>query len=109
MIDNSNLVINSGNQDAAELAEKIAKGYAWGKHVVKKGEFYGIVSDEREFKELIERIIKNPSETKQLANGRQGYWDDKTETLVITSPKDKDGGACFRPDNGKDYYDNSLE
>jgi hypothetical protein len=107
-IDVPTVVVNGG-QTAAEVAEKIAKGHAWGKHVVKKGEFDGIVSDEKEFKELVERIISKPSESKSLENGRTAYWDDATGSVVIANPNDKDGGTCFRPGSGKEYYDEELK
>ena len=43
----------------------------------------------------------------RLSAGRKAYWDDKTGTVVIvviTNPKDPDGGTAFRPVRGKDYF-----
>ncbi len=42
--------------------------------------------------------------TRELANGRKAYWDDKTGTIVIHDPNSKDLGTVFRSNNGKEYF-----
>lgn len=88
------------------LANQIATGHAFGKHVVQKQEFakYGI-TNVQQFKRHIERIIRKPSSTRDLSDGRSAYWDDATGTVVIRNPKDIDGGTAFIPLNGRAYFE----
>lgn len=59
-----------------------------------------------QFAQHIENVIKNPTSTKELSNGRSAYWDQSTGTVVIRNPKASDGGTAFRPVNGRAYFDN---
>jgi hypothetical protein len=72
--------------------------------VIEGGEFPEVSSTE-ELAQLIDRIMEYPSEYKELSRGREAYWDDDTDTIVITNPRDPDGGTCFRPADGKRYFD----
>jgi filamentous hemagglutinin len=58
--------------------------------------------------QLAESIMKNPSEIKILSNERIGYWDDKTQSVVVYNPNAADKGTFFRPRNGKNYFDIDL-
>jgi hypothetical protein len=49
------------------------------------------------------KIIKNPSESKKISDGREKFWDEKTKTIVIKDPNHKDGGTVFK--TSKRYYD----
>lgn len=89
----------------------IANGHAYDKHVIKQGEFPEIpnpVADRpagiAQFQKIIDRVMGS-AENKALSNGRHAFWEDATGTLVITNPKDADGGTCFRPSAGKSFYD----
>lgn len=86
-------------------AEEIAGGHAYGKHVIKQGEFPGITSP-KQFAGEIERIMTNPSEMRHLSGGRTAYWDNATNTVVIRNPAAADGGTALRPTAGKSYFDN---
>jgi hypothetical protein len=86
-------------------AEQIASGHAFDKHVVGQGE-YPEYSTREEFARHIDDVIKNPSESKPLSNGRSAYWDESSDTVVITNPNDPHGGTAFRPSQGKAYYEN---
>ena len=90
------------------LAEKIANGHAYDKHVIRKGEFPEVQNQE-EFKDLVEGILNHPDEVKDLERGRKAYWDNETGILVIDSPNDPDGGTAFRPPDGKDWFDKELK
>ena len=79
------------------IAERIGNGHAYWKHVVKKGEFPGIASPAQLVTE-VQKILDNASEVKQLKGGRIGFWDAKTETVVIYDPNSSDLGTVFRPD-----------
>lgn len=59
-----------------------------------------------QFAQHIENVVKNPTSTKELSNGRSAYWDQSTGTVVIRNPKASDGGTAFRPVNGRAYFDN---
>jgi filamentous hemagglutinin len=83
----------------------MSKGHAYGKHVVEKGEFPDIRSP-GECAAEIDRVMTNPTHTRQLSGGRTAYRDDKTGTVVIHNPKAADQGTCFKPTDGKSYFDN---
>jgi len=82
---------------------KVANGHAYNLHVIDRGEFPEI-NNRQEFADLIDDIIQRPDENKALTGGRHAYWKD--DTVVITNPRDPDGGTAFRPTRGKAYYDN---
>jgi|GEM_PF-5548539 len=88
----------------SKIAEKISDGHAYEKHVEKKGEFPDIESRE-DFKKHIEDVMNNPDDFKQLRNGREAYWDDETETIVISDPNNPDGGTAYRAYEGKQSYE----
>lgn len=84
------------------FADDIANGHAYDKHVVKKGEFPEIKS-RKEFADLIDKTVQNPTHTRQLSNGRTAYYDANTNTLVLHNPGAADAGTAFRPANGLGY------
>lgn len=83
-------------------AQQIAKGHAWSKH---RGEFPEFAT-EAEFAQHIGGIMASPSASKNLAKGRQAFWDDPSKTVVIRDPSSPDRGTAFRPKDAKAYYDN---
>lgn len=87
-------------------AEEIAKGHAFDKHVIEQNEFRGSITTQQQFADQIENILKHPSATKQLLNGRSAYWDDASGVVVIRNPGAPDGGTAFKPTNGKAYFNN---
>ncbi|MCB9059991.1 MAG: hypothetical protein H6622_00545 [Halobacteriovoraceae bacterium] len=95
---------SSKSGSAKELADKIGGGHAWDKHKIENDEFPEIKTQE-EFKEKIKEIIENPSEAKELREGRKAYWDEKSKTVVIENSRNPDGGTVFRPEDGKKYFE----
>ncbi len=93
--------------EIARIAEQIAGGHAYDKHVVEQHKYPRVKSRE-DFRKLIMRILKNPTEWKPLEGGRSAYWDGETGTVVVRDPRHPDGGTAFRPRDGKYYYDNEL-
>ena len=84
-------------------AKAIANGHGYAKH---KNQFPGVETRD-DYAELIDSIINTVPEENirdDLTNGRKAYWDDATETLVITDPGDIDGGTAYKPDKGKDAF-----
>jgi hypothetical protein len=82
-------------------AQKIASGHAWSKH---RGEFPEF-ANEAQFAHHIDKVMANPSASKNLAKGRIAFWDDSSRTLVIKDPNSLDLGTAFRPLRGRAYFD----
>ena len=93
------------------ISNNIANGHAYEKHITRKQEFEELGINTREqFAQHIENIITNPSAVRQLERGRTAYWDDdKTGTIVIIDPNNKDGGTAFRPTPGKKYFTDRIK
>jgi len=90
--------------DAAAIAQKIAAGHAYDKHVVAERQFPGIAS-RAAFAALIQGIIEHPTASRQLTSERTAWWDEASGTVVIANPHDRDGGTCFKPRAGRPYFD----
>jgi len=86
-------------------AVKIARGHAYQKHVVERGEFPG-VSTPQEFEALTLNVINSSEAQKSLARGRYAYW--KGGIVVIIDPNNPDMGTVFRPSMGRRYFDEKL-
>ncbi|QGW88571.1 hypothetical protein EAAEB30_18455 [Enterobacter asburiae] len=98
---------NGKNLNSELVGKEIAGGHAFEKHVLQQGEFTGLgIRTRAQFAQHIENVVKNPTSTKELSNGRSAYWDQSTGTVVIRNPKASDGGTAFRPVNGRTYFDN---
>jgi len=98
---------NGKNLNSELVGKEIAGGHAFEKHVLQQGEFTGLgIRTRAQFAQHIENVVKNPTSTKELSNGRSAYWDQSTGTVVIRNPKASDGGTAFRPVNGRAYFDN---
>ena len=83
------------------IAQTIANGHAFEKH----GHEFGI-SDPSQLALIIEDIMNNPSDSKNLSGGRVAYWDSVRHAVLITNPNHSDGGMIFKPHHDKPYYDN---
>lgn len=55
------------------------------------------------------RVMRNPTAKRSLEKGRTTCWYDATESVVIHDPSHLDGGTVFRPDDGRMYFDITLE
>jgi len=84
------------------IAEEIAGGHAFTKHVLKNNEFPGFTS--LQFEKHLRSVLNNPTEVKTLVRGRTGYWDQATGTVIVRDPLKNDGGTAFRPITGKIYF-----
>ncbi len=89
-----------------QLAEKIANGHAYDKHVLGNNNPYGreygsLIQNRGQFAEYIESVINNPSD-KYVSGDRALYWDDRLGSIVIDNPKNP---TTFRPQEGKAYFD----
>lgn len=77
------------------IAQEIAGGHAYTKHVV-QGEFSGLgIRTRKQFAEHIENVISKPSDIRYTTDGRIYYIQESTYTVVIRNPKIE--GTAFRP------------
>ena len=86
-----------------EAAYDIAYGHGWSDHQsdwIKIG-----VNGPQELAEHLEYIMANPSDYKELKDGRRAYWDDATGTVIIENPNETDRGTAFVPPDGRDFFD----
>ena len=88
-----------------KIARAIASGHAYEKHVVEE-KLFPEVKSERDFMELIGKVLANPTHHRDLENGRAAYYDRMSNTIVIHNPRARDNGTCFRPRAGLKYYEN---
>jgi len=86
----------------ASEARAIASGHAFSKH---GGEFADIgINTQEQFAKHIDRVMRNPTATRNLERGRVAYWDAESGTVVIHDPNSADGGTAFIPTRGVDYF-----
>lgn len=88
-----------------KIAKAIGTGHAYEKHVVDE-KLFPEVKSEKDFIELIAKVIANPTHHRELENDREAFYDKKSNTIVIYNPRAKDNGTCFRPRAGLKYYEN---
>ena len=96
----------AGEPTAAQrrIAQAIANGHAYQKHVVGE-KLFPEVKNKADFAELIGRLLAQPTHHRRLENGREAYFDQVTNTIVIYNPHARDKGTCFRPRSGLRYYE----
>ncbi len=95
-----------GDEDG-DAAESIANGHAAG-HL---GDFedLGIMTPE-ELEDFLRDVMGSGATIeKELENGRTGYYDPGTGTIIVVDPRNADGGSVFRPRDAEDYWDNKLK
>ncbi|MBA3238579.1 MAG: hypothetical protein H0T62_09580 [Parachlamydiaceae bacterium] len=52
----------------------------------------------------IEKVLTNPTMTRDLKNGRTAFWCETSQTVIVRNPKAMDGGTAFMPDLGVNYF-----
>jgi len=93
---------------AAQMAQQIAQGHAYKEHVLKQDEFPWIETREQ-FRDFIAGIVRKPSAWKPLRDGRTGFLDRRTGTIVIRDPNHPDGGAAFRRPDAERFFNKKLK
>ena len=86
--------------ELSEAAQRIGGGHAFRKHAHEFG-----FKTEAEMKAHVDRVLRSPSATRKLDRGRTAYWDESSQSVVITNPRDADLGTVFRPPKGRRYFD----
>jgi len=87
-----------------QIAKAIAQGHAYQKHVVDEKLFREVKSRDA-FVAVIANVLANPTHHRELENGREAYFDNKSNTIVIYNPNARDKGTCFRPRAGLRYLE----
>jgi hypothetical protein len=89
-------------REIRETAEYIGSGHANEEHRIARQEYPGI--DQRQFIDLIERVMSKPTVYRKLPNtGREAYWDEQSKLLVIKNPMVADRGTAFKRPDGPRY------
>jgi hypothetical protein len=87
-----------------KIAQAIASGHAYEKHVIDE-KLFPEVKNKDDFKELIGKVLANPTHHRKLENDREAYYDKSSNTIVIYNPRARDKGTCFRPNAGLKYFE----
>ena len=92
--------LNQARLNSQLLAEEVANGHAFQKHVVERQEFADLgLSTKSQFQNFIEEIVSNPViERRQSVDGTMYYLDSSTKTIVIRGQRGE--ATAFRPDQG---------
>ena len=89
--------------DVSDEAEIIANNdHSFDKH---KDEFPGVETREDFAKELDRVRDSENTISKNFDGNKTAYWDGTTSTLVIINPNSPNGGTMYKPDRGKQDYD----
>ena len=101
--------INQGRLNSQLLAEEVASGHAFQKHVVERKEFADLgINTKNQFQSFVEKIVSNPAiERRQAVDGTVYYLDTSTKTIVIRGQRGE--ATAFRPDKGGVGWDNYIK
>ncbi|WP_460116579.1 hypothetical protein [Pseudomonas sp. S2_C03] len=101
--------VNQDRLSSQLLAEEVASGHAFQKHVIERQEFADLgISTKNEFQSFIEKIVSNPEiERRQSVDGTVYYLDNSTKTIVIRGQRGE--ATAFRPDQGGVGWDNYIK
>ncbi len=107
----SSSAANAARLRSQLIAEEVASGHAYTKHVVERAEFAELgISTRQQFRAFIEGIVSSPSTpTRYAVDGTTYYLDDATRTIVIRGQRGE--ATAFRPDFGvgwQNYLDTQV-
>ncbi len=88
---------------AERIADDIAYGHAYQKHVIDQYEFGHIISKD-DFSDMIEHTLSEPDDSKVLDSDSAAFWDNDMQLLVIYNPYARDKGTAYRPYKGKRHF-----
>lgn len=91
------------------MAEEVASGHAFQKHVVERKEFADLgISTKSQFQSFVEKIVSNPEvELRQAVDGTVYYLNSSTKTIVIRGQRGE--ATAFRPDKGGVGWENYIK
>ncbi len=91
-----------------QVATSIGRGHAFDEHVIAEGEFPGI-SRRQQFENLVLSVVRSRNvHVCDLSDGRTAFYDERTNTLVIVDPRNRDLGSAYKPSGRLDYFLNKL-
>ncbi len=101
--------INQGRLNSQLLAEEVASGHAFQKHVVERQEFADLgISTKNQFQNFVENIVSNSAIDRRVSvDGTTYYLDSSTKTIVIRGQRGE--ATAFRPDQGGVGWDNYIK
>ncbi|MFV0456378.1 MAG: hypothetical protein ACK5NQ_15565, partial [Pseudomonas sp.] len=101
--------INQGRLNSQLLAEEVASGHAFQKHVVERQEFADLgISTKSQFQSFVEKVVSNPAiDRRQAVDGTVYYLDSSTKTIVIRGQRGE--ATAFRPDKGGVGWENYIQ
>ncbi|GMA24794.1 hypothetical protein GCM10025864_25530 [Luteimicrobium album] len=88
---------------ADDIGDSISRGHAWTKH---RSEFG--FQRRGEMSRHVSHVIRH-GEVRFLSNDRTAFYHQRSNTLVIHNPWDRDGGTVFRPTRGRLYFTHKLD
>lgn len=92
----------SGSGSNADIADAIANGHAFDKHVIGEG-MNGDIG-QSEFADHIQAVLDNPTMSQSLSAGTSAFYDEASGTVVIVNPAAADYGTAFVPKNPLQYF-----
>jgi hypothetical protein len=93
--------------EAASETAWLVTDHAYDKHVERDNEFPEIGSRE-EFARMVDSVLRNPTESRELPRDRIIYWHEESEVVVIINNRAPDRSTAFRPERAKGYYDTAT-
>jgi hypothetical protein len=98
---------NAAHLRSLLIAEEVAQGHAFEKHVVERGEFSSLgIRTREQFQSHVEGIVNHPEIPKRYAvDGTTYYLDESTRTNVIQGQRGE--ATAFRSDYGVGQYRDS--
>jgi hypothetical protein len=92
----------------SDVAYDIGYGHAWLDHRADSWNRIGL-NNPGELVDIIDDTMNFPDDQKlDLDGGREAYWNERYQLIVIVNPDDPDSGTAFIPTNGKRYF-NELD
>lgn len=102
-------------EEAESIADRIAAGHAYDKHVINAYDKHVIMR--REFPELstreqfasaIREVLLRPSANRTLSRNREAFWSDSRSMIVLVDHERNEHGTAFRPISGRKYFEDGL-
>ncbi|MEO3677398.1 hemagglutinin repeat-containing protein [Rheinheimera sp. FR7-31] len=100
--------INQGKLNSQLIADEVANGHAFAKHVLERKEFTDLgIETKEQFASFVENIVTNPAVIRrEAADGTVYYLDETTKTIVIRGQRGE--ATAFRPDQGGIGWENYI-
>lgn len=102
------------DKDADRIADRIGNGHGYDDHIHEFSEArFGDplpVASREQYRDHVADTLKDP-ETKgfQTADGRDQFYNARTNTFVGSDPSAEDHGTTFRPKKGEAHYERLKE